>query len=90
MDKIIIERPDGSRLEELGVRSWPIWEKEVSKFDWSYSGKETCYILEGTAEVTPEEGDTVQFGAGDLVIFPDGMDCVWDIKSPIRKHYMMG
>ena len=47
MDKILIEKPDEQKLEELGVGSWPIWEKEVSRFDWYYDDKETCYILEG-------------------------------------------
>lgn len=90
MGAIIIERPDENKLKKLGVNSWPIWEKEVSRFDWSYADKETCYILEGTASVRPEDGEAVEFGAGDLVIFPEGMNCVWDIKSPIRKHYKMG
>ncbi len=90
MSGIIIEKPDEGKLEELGVDSWPIWEKEVSRFDWSYDDKETCYILEGSARVEPAGGESVEFGAGDLVVFPAGMDCVWDITSPIKKHYKMG
>lgn len=90
MSGIIVERPDESKLKELGVDSWPIWEKEVSRFDWSYGDKETCFILEGSARVEPEGGEAVEFGAGDLVIFPQGMNCIWDITSSIRKHYKMG
>lgn len=26
-------------------------------------------------------------GRGDLVIFPAGMRCVWDVRVPVRKHY---
>lgn len=90
MGKIIVEKPDKAKLDELGVESWPIWEKEVSNFPWSYSNKETCYILEGKAKVEADSGEVVEFGAGDLVVFPEGLSCKWDITSPIRKHYKMG
>ena len=40
--------------------------------------------------VTPEGGTPVQFGAGDLVVFPAGMDCRWDVKKAVRKHYRFG
>ncbi|GAF78378.1 unnamed protein product, partial [marine sediment metagenome] len=39
--------PTEEELTKLGVKSWGIWEKEKSIFDWSYSDTETCYILEG-------------------------------------------
>ncbi|MGB2600918.1 MAG: cupin domain-containing protein [Candidatus Omnitrophota bacterium] len=90
MGEIKVERPDEQKLEELGVNAWPIWEKEASRFDWSYDTKETCYILEGAAKVEPTNGEPVEFGAGDLVIFPEGLDCVWEITIPIKKHYKMG
>lgn len=90
MEKIKVEKPDEKKLEDLGVNSWPIWEKEASRFDWSYDDKETCYILEGKARVEPEEGEAVEFQAGDLVTFPKGLNCVWEITSPIRKHYKFG
>ena len=90
MGRIIIERPGKGKLSSLGVDSWPIWEKEISRFSWSYDEKETCYILEGKAKVKADDGETVEFGAGDLVIFPGGMDCTWEITAPIRKHYKMG
>lgn len=61
---------------------------EASKFPWTYSGTETCYILEGEVVVTPDDGRAaVTVGKGDMVIFPDGMSCTWDVKSAIKKHY---
>ena len=83
---ITVTRPSEHALDELGVRQWPIWTCEPSTFDWHYDQKETCYLLEG--DVTVTAGDqTVSFGAGDLVIFPQGLDCVWEVKTPVRKHY---
>jgi len=90
VSEIKIEKPTEEKLKELGVLDWPIWEKEISKFDWHYDDKETCYLLEGKVTVIPEGGQAVNFGAGDLVVFPKGMSCVWDIQGPVRKHYNFG
>ena len=91
MSEIEIERnPDEERLKDLGVYDWPIWTKEVSEFPWSYDEPETCYFLEGDVEVTPEGGEPVTVGKGDLVTFPEGMDCTWDVREPVRKHYRFG
>lgn len=32
--EVKIEKPTPEKLKELGVERWPIWEKEVSEFDW--------------------------------------------------------
>lgn len=38
--------------------------------------------------VTPDDGrQAVTVGAGDMVVFPNGMSCTWDVKKAIRKHY---
>ena len=72
--------------ENREARSWPVWTKEPSSFDWEYDRKETCLILEGNATVEAE-GDAVRFGAGDWVVFPQGLRCVWNISEGIRKYY---
>jgi len=75
------------RLGELGVADWGIWSKEVSCFPWTYDSEETCYFLEGEVEVTPQGGVPLVMGAGDLVTFPAGMSCTWNIRRAVRKHY---
>ncbi|RLC51944.1 MAG: cupin, partial [Candidatus Cloacimonadota bacterium] len=45
--EIKIEKLSDEQIEEKGIKSWPIWEKEVSRFDWHYDFTEECYILEG-------------------------------------------
>ena len=88
MEPIHIEHnPDGSRLTDLNVKSWPIWTCEVSQFPWTYDSKETCYLLEGEVTVTPDGGAAATIKAGDLVIFPAGMSCSWKVTKAIRKHY---
>lgn len=73
-------------VKAQGIDSWPIWTKEISRFDWTYSGDEECYILEGEFLVETDEG-TVTIAPGDFVTFKDGLSCVWDIKTPVKKHY---
>ena len=77
-------------FKELGIRNWPIWTCEASSFDWTYEDKETCFLLEGEVTVTPERGQPVKFSAGDLVTFPAGMNCRWEVHQAVRKHYRFG
>lgn len=104
MEKIIVKKPTPAELKSLGVSSWGIWTKEKSRFDWEYSEKETCYILEGHAIIysatahnaegkSKDAGSKIklaEFSKGDLVIFPEGLKCVWEITSAIKKHYKFG
>ncbi|MCX7940666.1 MAG: cupin domain-containing protein [Endomicrobia bacterium] len=87
MKDIKILQPTKDELEKLKVDSWPIWECGVSKFDWEYDEDETCYILEGKVIVETEDGKKYEIKKGDLVTFPKGLKCIWDVKQPIRKHY---
>ncbi|XP_022870236.1 uncharacterized protein LOC111389540 [Olea europaea var. sylvestris] len=85
----VIKNPPESKLSELGVRSWPKWGCPPSKFPWTYSSKETCYLLKGKVKVHPDGSDeAVVFGVGDLVEFPKGMSCTWDVAEAVDKHYM--
>lgn len=88
---IEIDRSAGDDvLDQLGVRDWPIWEKETSVFPWHYDTRETCYLLAGHVIVTPDGGTPVHLGPGDLVTFPSGLSCTWEIREPVRKHYRFG
>ena len=87
MAGIKIEKIPEDKLKKMGVFSWPIWEKETSRFDWHYADTEMCYILQGKVSVETKDGKSITFQAGDFVTFPEGLDCVWDIKAPVRKHY---
>ena len=87
--EIKIEKKEEAELDSLGVGNWPIWTCEPSDFDWHYDQRETCYILEGEVTVRTTAGQ-VSFGPGDFVTFPQGLDCRWQVKKPVRKHYNFG
>jgi len=91
MSRIEIDRaPTEDCLSKLGVRGWPIWTKEPSTFPWTYDEPETCFFLEGDVVVTPQGGEPVRVGKGDLVTFPAGMSCTWAVRGAVRKHYFFG
>ena len=69
------------------TKSWGTWSKEPSTFDYSYDGKETCYILEGEADVTSKDGSKISFKVGDWVVFHPGLECKWHITKTIKKKY---
>jgi uncharacterized cupin superfamily protein len=85
----VISKPNEQMLNALGVKTWPIWTSEISNFPWYYDSEEICYILEGEIVVTPEEGEPVEIGVGNLVTFPQGLSCTWDVRAPVRKHYQL-
>ena len=85
---MIVKKPTSAEID--ATKSWGLWEKEPSIFPWSYSQKETCYILEGEAKVIAKDGKSVSFGKGDWVEFEQGLDCTWKISKTIRKRYKFG
>lgn len=85
--EIKIQQLGQKELEKMGVFAWPVWTKEISRFNWHYDSEEECYILDGEVVVEAKDGKKARFGKGDFVTFPKGLSCVWDIKKPVRKHY---
>ena len=90
MGKVKVEKPTKEGLEKLGVDKWSKWECDVKKFDWEYDENETFYVLEGKVKVKTDGGEEVEFEKGDLVTFPKGVKCTWDVKERIRKVYKFG
>ena len=90
MGKVKVEKPAKDKLDRLGVNKWGKWECDVKKFDWEYDDDETFYVLEGRVKVVTDDGEEVEFGKGDLVRFPKGVKCTWDVKEKIRKLYRFG
>lgn len=86
----VLPQPSQAKLNDMGVFNWSVWEKEASEFPWTYDDAETCYFLEGDAVVTPDGGESVSMGKGDLVTFPAGMSCTWKIIKAVKKHYIFG
>lgn len=89
MSEVEVRKPTTEELETMKVKEWPIWQCEPSTFPYEYDDKETCYILEGDVTVTTPTGE-VHFQKGDLVVFPKGLKCEWNVAEHVRKHYRFG
>jgi uncharacterized protein len=86
MKKVIIRKLSESEIKERGILKWPIWEKEISRFNHVYDGDEECLFIEGHVIIeTLDCNYTID--AGDFVTFKDGLECVWNIRKPVKKHY---
>jgi len=76
-----------TEAEKSEMQSKPVWECDVSEFDWYYRDEENCLIVEGEVTIS-YDGGSVSFGVGDYVIFPKGLSCVWKVTKPVKKHYI--
>ncbi len=88
--EVLIKSPcSASVIIQYGIKNWPIWESGVNKFSWYYKEKEICLIIEGEARIKTEEGKIYIIKSGDLVEFPEGLSCEWQINKKIKKHYRL-
>ncbi|MGB9621279.1 MAG: cupin domain-containing protein [Brevinematia bacterium] len=88
MERVKIWKPSEDEIRE--AKTWPIWEKDQSSFEWFYDEDEQFYVLEGEVEVELTDGSKVRFGQGDMVRFKSGTECKWKILKRVRKHYRIG
>ena len=82
---ILVKKP--TEAEKAAMQSKPEWGCEISEFDWHYDSEETCLLTEGEVVVS-YDGGSVSFGAGDYVVFPKGLSCVWKVSRSVKKHYI--
>ncbi|MCX6272446.1 MAG: cupin domain-containing protein [Bacteroidetes bacterium] len=86
MATVIIEKLSAEAVDKLGIRNWPLWEKEVSRFPNVYDETEQCLFLEGEVIIETDHGQFF-IKPGDFVTFENGLDCIWDIRKDVKKHY---
>ena len=73
-------------LGRLGCTDWPTWSCEPKSLKHHYDKTETCYVTEGEVDVVTAVG-TVTIEAGHLAVFPKGLDCTWNVRKAVKKHY---
>ncbi len=66
-----------------------LWECSPGQYRRQIRSAETMHVISGDATFTPDGGEPVALGAGDVFFFgPDTMG-IWDIKTPLRKVYVL-
>ncbi|QXI30950.1 cupin domain-containing protein [Pseudomonas vanderleydeniana] len=58
------------------------WRRQVLQAEYSY-------FISGQGIFTPDEGEAVQFQAGDAIYFAPKTTGVWDIRETVTKHYFI-
>mmetsp|Transcript_31461 Transcript_31461/g.67964 ORF Transcript_31461/g.67964 Transcript_31461/m.67964 type:complete len:184 (-) Transcript_31461:181-732(-) len=91
MDKLITIVPPSEVTSEYKTeaKTWTKWDsKSRKKFSYNYAATEQVLILDGSAELTPDDGSpAVVIGKGDQVTFHKGFKCKWKITKRMKKHY---
>jgi uncharacterized cupin superfamily protein len=82
--KVKVEKATEAQKKEMASK--PVWGCDVSKFDWYYDSQEECLLIEGEVCVSYDD-ESVNFCAGDYVVFEQGLSCVWNVTKPVKKHY---
>ena len=64
------------------------WGCPTGKFPVKFDARQTCYLLKGMVRAHIKgSSECVEFGAGDLVVFPKGLSCTWDVVAAVDKYY---
>jgi uncharacterized cupin superfamily protein len=73
------------------AKKWGKWDSKSRKsFPFQYTIEERVFILQGSAEVTPDDGSSavaVKIGKGDQVTFHKGLKCKWKVTKRMKKHF---
>ncbi len=84
MERVLIEKaPSPSKLEVLGVESWPPERLSPGRHVRDYPAGEECCLSEGEA-VLHCNGQTEEVAAGDLLFIPRGVTVVWEVAAGIE------
>ena len=66
-----------------------VWECSPGRYRRQILSAESMHILSGEAMFTPDGGAPVRLVAGDVVFFPSNTLGEWDIRSTLRKMYVV-
>jgi uncharacterized protein len=62
-----------------------VWDCTAGRFNWFYDIDETVYVIEGSARIKNEKGETKLVSAGDTILFRAGSKAEWTVDKYIRK-----
>ncbi len=78
---LLSENEDGS---EGGI-----WECTPGKFIREVMQAELTTFLAGHCFFHPENGDSIEIKAGDVLFFPENSKGTWEIIETVRKSYLI-
>ena len=77
------------KIAGAGHADTGIWECSPGKFRRQVQAGEVMHILSGECTFTPDGKAPLHIRAGDTLFMPPRTMGVWDIKSTVRKVYVL-
>lgn len=62
-----------------------LWERDLQDRKFERAVHEVAFIIEGSVEITTEDGEVLHAEAGDVLITPKGSKAEWKSLEPVRK-----
>lgn len=73
-----------------GLMKIGVWECTPGRFSANReAASETCHFISGRVTLRNADGTSRDFGAGDLLVLPQGWTGEWTIHEKTRKLYVM-
>ncbi|MDZ3991095.1 cupin domain-containing protein [Pseudomonas sp. Teo4] len=66
-----------------------IWECTPGTFRREVMQAEYSYIISGEGSFTPDQGEALEFRAGDTLCFPPNSEGTWVVRQTLRKSYVI-
>ena len=63
------------------------WAATRGKWRVRYTEHELCHLLAGRVAIVSEDGERVEFAAGDSFVVPAGFVGTWEVLEDCRKLY---
>jgi uncharacterized cupin superfamily protein len=64
-----------------------IWAATRGKWQVRYTEHELCHLLQGRVAIVSQDGERVEFAAGDSFVVPAGFVGAWEVLEDCRKLY---
>ena len=86
----ILDGAPQARMAEIfrsadGASTCVAWDCTAGTFRWYFGVDETVHVLEGSVEVTAEDGTVRVLKPGDVAFFASGTWATWRIETYVRK-----
>lgn len=63
-----------------------VWHCTPGVFMLTSPGETIC-LIEGDVTITPEGGESITVGAGELAYIPEGTRARWEVRETVRKGF---
>ena len=75
--------------DSTGAFTAGIWRSKPNRIQVNYTKNEFCYLIEGEVHLTPVDGETAIYRAGDAFVVPAGFKGAWVMPVAVAKYYVL-